>query len=115
MTLTDTDSSVWIAPAGTALDDAGAWTHIGYTRELTLAAEEDPFTMPLPLGRILPPIHLQCERTVHVIEGHAQRKRIAAVLTKALPSARLPCPVPFPTSAVLRGCSTRPWACLPDS
>lgn len=43
MTLTNPviNGSVWIAPAGTAPDDAGAWTHIGYTNKVVLEEDDD--------------------------------------------------------------------------
>ncbi|MER6232583.1 hypothetical protein ACFUC2_05305 [[Kitasatospora] papulosa] len=51
MTLTDmdTDGRVWIAPVGTAPDDAGAWVHLGYTRDMTSETDDEPVAF-LQLG-----------------------------------------------------------------
>lgn len=121
--------SVWIAPAGTDPDDAGAWTHVGYASDVTFEADDDlddflpegwpvqlttTITAPLRLIRhLVPPASLQCEWTIRAIEEHAQRERITAALTEALASAPLPCPAPFPARAARQTCATRPWACPP--
>ncbi|MFD9248381.1 hypothetical protein [Streptomyces bottropensis] len=117
MTLTNQapNSSVWIAPVGADPNDAGAWTHVGYTDDATFETDDGPqpflpdgwppkatatITVPVRLIRyLLPPTHTVCGWTLRAIEEHARQTRISAVLAEALASPRLPCPLPFPPAA----------------
>ncbi|MGC4950900.1 hypothetical protein ACLQ2N_32510 [Streptomyces sp. DT224] len=100
-----TEGTVWIAPAGTAPDEAGAWTLLGFAEDMTLEAAGPDTPLLSTRSEVtftLSSLYWPRDSTARVIEDHARRERIAAAFAEALTAAYVPpCPAPFPTRRYL--------------